>query len=69
MSSSQSCESDHSRVLAAADRVTSNREASMEWFRRPLTEFGNKTPEELVALGRTDDLLSYLESFSSGFVG
>jgi len=69
MSTSQCRESGRSRVLAAADRVTSNREASLEWFGRPLAAFGGKTPEELVALGRADDLVGYLDSVSSGFVG
>ena len=69
MGSSQSRESGRSRVIVAADRVTSNREVSLEWFGRPLDAFGGKTPEELVTLGRADDVVGYLDSVSSGFVG
>ena len=69
MGSSQSRESGRSRVIVAADRVTSNREVSLEWFGRPLDAFGGKTPEELVGLGRADDVIGYLDSASSGFVG
>lgn len=69
MTSSQSRESDRSRVLAAADRVTSNRAASLEWYGRPSDVFGGKTPEDLVSLGRADDVVGYLDSVSSGFVG
>ena len=69
MGSIRSWESDCSRVIAAADRVTSNRESSLEWFGRPLDAFGGKTPEELVTLGRADDVVGYLDSVSSGFVG
>ncbi len=69
MSVSQSRASDRSRVLAAADRVTASREATLEWFRRPLAAFDGKTPADLVALGRVDDVVAYLDSVSSGFVG
>lgn len=69
MSDSQNREHNRSRVLAAADRITSNRQASLEWFGRQLAAFDGKTPEELVAQGRVDDLLDYLASVSSGFVG
>ena len=35
----------------------------------PLSDFGQKTPFELIEAGRTDDVVAYLESFRAGFVG
>jgi len=35
----------------------------------PLIDFGRKTALELIEAGRTDDVVSYLESFRAGFVG
>ena len=57
------------KVLAAADQVTANREESLAWLERPLAAFGGQTPETLVASGRADDVIKYLDSVSSGFVG
>lgn len=63
------CDTELVRVLAAADLVTVNREESVAWLERPLVAFGGQTPRALVASGRTDDVICYLGSLSSGFVG
>jgi hypothetical protein len=34
-----------------------------------LREFKGKTPEELVSIGRVEDVIAYLNSISSGYVG
>lgn len=65
--SHRACDLD--RVLAVADRISGDRQASLAWLQLPLKEFGDLTPDNLVSMGRADDLVAYLESISSGFVG
>lgn len=60
---------DLDRVLAVADQVSGARDKSLLWLRQPLKEFNGQSPEILVAMGRTDDVIDYLNSISSGFVG
>lgn len=60
---------DTSRVLAAADLVTCDRKECLAWLNTPLSAFGGQTPEALIAIGRTNDVIRYLESLSGGYVG
>ncbi|PRH82881.1 MbcA/ParS/Xre antitoxin family protein [Arenimonas caeni] len=60
---------DTKRVLAAADLVTGDRKESLAWLKSPLSAFGGHTPEALITLGRTKDVIRYLESLSNGYVG
>lgn len=69
MRSSQVRDADLQKVLAAVDQVTANREESLAWLERPLEAFGGQTPTALLASDRVEDVLGYLDSVSSGFVG
>ncbi|MAL02852.1 MAG: hypothetical protein CL625_01040 [Arenimonas sp.] len=60
---------DTKRVLAAADLVTGDRKESLAWLKSPLSAFGDQTPEALITLGRTNDVIRYPESLSNGYVG
>ncbi|MEO6922772.1 MAG: MbcA/ParS/Xre antitoxin family protein [Bryocella sp.] len=60
---------DMDRVLVAAEAVSGDRQKAVEWLTEPLSTFGGKTPQELVVKGRAGDVLAYLESITSGFVG
>lgn len=60
---------DLARVLAAVDDISGDRQRSLAWLRAPLGEFEDLTPERLVEVGRADDLLAYIRSISSGFLG
>lgn len=57
------------RVLQAAEAISGDRDKAVAWLQGPIATFGGKTALELVAAGRTDDLLGYLASFESGYVG
>ncbi|WP_239949888.1 antitoxin Xre/MbcA/ParS toxin-binding domain-containing protein [Dyella terrae] len=57
------------RVLQAVEAISGDRDKAVAWLQEPLVTFGGKTALELVAEGRTDDLLGYLASFESGYVG
>ncbi|WP_175472803.1 MbcA/ParS/Xre antitoxin family protein [Luteibacter sp. 329MFSha] len=58
-----------SRVVAAVEAISGDRDKAVAWLQEPIATFGGKTPLELVAEGRTDDLLGYIQSFESGYVG
>jgi hypothetical protein len=60
---------DLDRVLTVVDQISGDRQASLAWLQLPLKEFGDRTPENLIAIGRVDDLIAYLDSISIGFVG
>lgn len=60
---------DVDRVIAFAESISGDRAKAVEWLNQPLEEFGGKTPLQLVAEGRTDDVIGYLQSFESGYVG
>jgi hypothetical protein len=62
-------QADLDRGLAVVDELSGSRQASLAWLQRPLKEFGDCTPEKLVMVGRVEDVISYLDSISSGFVG
>lgn len=57
------------RALQAIEAISGDHDKAVAWLQEPLTTFGGKTALELVAEGRTDDLLAYLASIESGFVG
>ncbi|WP_158543525.1 antitoxin Xre/MbcA/ParS toxin-binding domain-containing protein [Dyella solisilvae] len=60
---------DLDRVILAASEVALDRRKVMEWLEEPLAAFRGKTPLQLVAEGQADDLLAYIASVESGFVG
>ncbi|QEE23335.1 DUF2384 domain-containing protein [Rhodanobacter glycinis] len=58
------------RVLSAATEAFGNREVALSWMRNePVPAFRHKTALDLVCEGRTEAVVSYLESVSAGFVG
>jgi hypothetical protein len=58
------------RALSSAFEVTHDRNRSVFWFRNtPIPEFGYSTAEELVATGKTDAVVAYVTSISSGSTG
>lgn len=58
------------RVLSSAAKVNDDFSRVAFWFRsEPLTAFGHKTPEQLVAEGRADDVIAYVTSVDAGFAG
>jgi hypothetical protein len=58
------------RVLSAAFDIARDRERAIYWYRNsPIPEFQHRTAEQLVAEGKTDAVLSYLASISSGSSG
>lgn len=57
------------RVLRVAEAISGDRDKAVAWLQEPIATFDGKTALELVAEGRTDDLLGYLASIESGFVG
>lgn len=58
------------RVLSAATEAFGDREVALSWMRNePVPAFRHKTALDLVREGRTEAVVSYLESVSVGFVG
>jgi hypothetical protein len=58
------------RVLRAATDISGNIDHAIFWYRNdPLRVFRYKTAEQLVAEGRTEDVLRYVESLEAGAVG
>lgn len=58
------------RVLSAASVGQPDRHRALFLIKNaPIPAFRHKTILQLVAEGRTDDAVDYLESISSGFVG
>ncbi len=58
------------RVLRAATDLSGNVDRAISWYRNaPLSTFDYTTAEHLVASGRTDDLLRYIQSLEAGAVG
>ncbi len=60
---------DQERVISAAEAVFGDHVKAIEWLSQPLDTFGGKTPLQLIAEGRTESLIGYIQSFESGFVG
>ena len=61
--------SDIERVLADAEAVFGDSATAAAWLDQPLTTFHCRTPRQLIDEGRANDILSYLASIESGFVG
>ena len=58
------------RVMRAANDLSGDVGRSIFWYRNePLPPFGYKTPEQLVSVGRTEDVLRYIGSLESGAAG
>lgn len=58
------------RVRSAALAVTGDAQKATFFVRnQPIPSFGHKTALQLVAEGRTEDVVGYLASLESGFVG
>jgi hypothetical protein len=57
------------RVLRAVLAFGNDPQSALEYIRRPARSFEGKTVLEMIAAGRTDDVLNYLQSFSAGYVG
>jgi hypothetical protein len=58
------------RVLTAAEDSNGDRIRAVYWFvNAPLSEFEYRTPEQLVQEGRTQAVIDYIESVSSGATG
>ena len=57
------------RILEIVDQISGDRQVSLRWLRSPLKEFRNRTPEDLIQMGRVEDLIAYIDSISSGYVG
>jgi uncharacterized protein (DUF2384 family) len=58
------------RVLSAATEAFGSREVALSWMRNePVPAFRHKTALDLIREGRTEAVVSYLESVSAGFVG
>ncbi|TAM20222.1 MAG: hypothetical protein EPN65_01440 [Pandoraea sp.] len=61
---------DFAKVLAAALEVQPDQQRAEIFIKiEPIAAFGGRTLLQLVAEGRTDAAISYLESISSGFEG
>lgn len=58
------------RVISAASDTFGDRDTAIAWMmNEPIQAFRHKTAYSLVAEGRTDDVVLYLDSIASGFVG
>ena len=58
------------RVLSAAAAVQPDLERAVYYLKNsPIPAFGHKTAYQLVGEGRADDVIQYLESIASGYVG
>lgn len=61
---------DFVRVVQAATETFGDREKAVAWMmNEPLSPFRYKTPLTLIRERRADDLIAYLDSIESGFVG
>ena len=58
------------RVMSAASASQSDFNRVLFWFKNvPISSFDHKTAYQLIAEGRTDDVVAYLESIQAGYVG
>lgn len=61
---------DLARVLAALLRVQPDPKRAEDFIEsEPIAAFGGRTLIQLVAEGRTEAAISYIESIAAGFVG
>lgn len=56
-------------LLARAEAVSADTTLAIRWLSKPLQTFDGKTPMELVAEGRTQDIVAYLDTIENGFLG
>ena len=56
-------------VIALAESFSGDLTKAIEWLNQPLATFDGKTPMQLIAEGRADNVIGYLHSIASGFVG
>jgi RNA recognition motif-containing protein len=58
------------RAMSAAYEVTEDRDRTIFWFRNtPIAEYAHQTAEQLVAMGKTDAVIAYLQSIALGSSG
>ena len=58
------------RVVRAAADVSHSIEKAIYWYRNhPISTFDYKTGQQLISEGRTDDVVTYLQSLRQGFAG
>lgn len=58
------------RVIRAATDIADDVDRALFWYRNePLPPFGYRTAEQLVAEGRTEDVLRYVASLEAGAAG
>lgn len=57
------------RVIAAAAVIMGGSKQAASWYRTPLADFAGRTAEALVAEGRAEDVVRYIESLGGGESG
>ena len=58
------------RVVSAAAEIAGNDDNAVYWMRNsPIPEFGHQFAMDLVAKGKTEAVIKYLQSVESGFSG
>ncbi|HYC43540.1 MAG TPA: MbcA/ParS/Xre antitoxin family protein [Noviherbaspirillum sp.] len=56
-------------VMHRARDITGNDDAASAWMNAPLEKFDGKTPAQLVAEGRADDVLRHIDAIAAGSAG
>lgn len=58
------------RVIRAATDLSGDLDKAMSWYRsHSIATFSHRTPEQLVAAGRTEDILRYVAVLEAGASG
>jgi hypothetical protein len=57
------------RVISSVGATSGDRDQAVTWLQEPLAKFDGKTALGLIAEGRSDTVLRYLASITSGVVG
>jgi hypothetical protein len=58
------------RVLVAIEAICGSQDAAVQWMiNEPLVPFQYRTAYAMINMGRADDVIEYLASIASGFVG
>jgi hypothetical protein len=61
---------DSVRAIAAATDASGDADRAAYWYRnQPLGPFGYRTASQVVADGKTEDLIRYIESLAAGAAG
>ncbi|WP_148669140.1 antitoxin Xre/MbcA/ParS toxin-binding domain-containing protein [Burkholderia pyrrocinia] len=59
---------EHLRVLRAAAAISGDRQIALGWYQNePLSAFDGRTAKRLVAEGRADAIMRYLDSIATGW--